>query len=64
MLVEIGALCSAFEGLMQGQNKKLLAQFREVCEKARLEITRKDKRITELENELKKLLLKLAGERE
>ena len=49
MLVEIGALCSAFEGLAQGQTKRMLAQFREVCEKARLEITRKDKRIAELE---------------
>jgi hypothetical protein len=49
MLIEIGVLCSAFESLVSGQNKKLLSQFKEICEKAKLEITEKDKRITELE---------------
>jgi len=51
MLFNVDHTLTAFESLVQGQNKVVIEQVQQICEKARIEITEKDKRIEELETE-------------
>jgi len=51
LLLEIYDICTAFESLLQEQNKAVVEQMQQICETARIEITEKDKRIDELKAE-------------
>ena len=50
-LIEIGAICSSFEGLLQGHNRKLIQNIKELCDKARLQITKRNDEIERLQRE-------------
>ena len=53
MLIEIGATCGSFAGMVDRENARLLKNFEEVSKRAVLAIERRDERIKELEQELK-----------
>lgn len=58
-LIEIGAVCSSFDSVLQGTDRTIIQQIKRIADRARVEITKRDTEIeslqahiTELEKEI------------